>query len=313
MAGDGNLLIESGSLTPGVSVDAFGLPPRTALRMELPAPELRDFLTDYHAFDSDPTYHERRDHVILPTWPIIRFAFAQERISLSIGPRTYDPVPPAALYGTVTRAQRLVSHGGVTIGIGISPIGWGRLFDVPASDLRDRAVPLDRMMQAADVEALYVRLAASDRGRDIKPILDAFFKDHIGPPTRDEPFVRRFNDLLREDAEIDLASAAERVGVSPVSLRRLSTRYFGFPPKILMIRARFLRSIVRMLMKGGDAPDYSLMSKAYFDIPHFLRDADRFLGMTPRRLMEHDNGYVLASLRARYAVLEASRNQSSPA
>lgn len=307
MTGDGGCSIASGSLTPGIRAEDFGLPAHTALRMDLPAPALRDVISDYHVFDSCPVRHSLRSHVILPSWPVIRLSFSTQRISLSIGPREYRPVPPAALYGTITRAQRLTSHGGVMIGAGITPMGWSRLFRMPASDLRDRAVPLDRIWPGAEVQALYDRLATSDRAQDVPGILDDFFLRHVREPGRDEPQIRRFVDLLRQDTEYDLPAAAAHVGVTPVTLRRLSTRYFGFPPKILMIRARFLRSIVRMMMAGTGTPDYSLMSPAYFDIPHFLRDADRFLGMTPRRLLEHDNSYLLATLRARYAVTQASR------
>lgn len=299
-------LIESGSLTPGVSVEEFGLPPGTALRLELPSPPLADAITDYHVFDSDPVAHPDRDHVILPSWPVVRFAFSRQRIGLSIGPRDYSPVPPAALYGTITRAQRLTSHGGVTVGAGISPIGWSRLFRASAADLRDRAVSLDRVWPSADIRAVYDQLASSDLARDVKPILDGFLATRLGQPSRDEVYIRRFAAILREEGSDDLATIADKVGVSAVTLRRLSTRYFGFPPKILLIRARFIRSIVRMLLSGDPTPNYELMSPAYFDIPHFLRDADRFLGMTPRRLLEQDNAYLIATLRARYALLRAA-------
>lgn len=308
--GYGGRIIESGSLTPGVSVESFGLPEHTAARLEIPALPLRGYLTEYHALDSDPAVYPGAERALLPGWPLIRFTLTDQPVRLKLGPRIYDPVPTAALYGTTTRAMRITTTGGVTIGVGVSPLGWSRLFRESADRIRDQVVPLDRMLPPAQVSALYHRLRNSDQGADIKPILDSFFLALLGPPSRDEPLINAFIELLREENDHDLASASERVGISPVQLRRLTIRYFGFPPKILMIRARFMRSLIRMLL-AGPQPDYSLMASSYFDLSHFLRDADRFLGTSPRRFMAQDNRFLIATLRARQAVIAAMRDEAA--
>lgn len=304
-------IIESGSLTPGVSVDSFGLPEHTAARFEIPAAPLLGYLTDYHAIDSDPMVYPAAERALLPSWPIIRFNLAERPVRLKFGPRIYDPMPRAALYGTSTRAMRMTTTGGVIIGVGVSPLGWARLFHEPASAIRDQVVPLERMLPPGQVSMLYEQLRASDQAAEIKPILDRFFVALLGPPSPDEPLIRAFVDLLREEADHDVDSAARRVGINPVQLRRLTIRYFGFPPKVLMIRARFMRSLVRMLL-AGPQPDYSLMAPSYFDLSHFLRDSDRFLGMSPRRFMDQDNRFLIATLRARSAVIAATRMGALP-
>ena len=59
-----------------------------------------------------------------------------------------------------------------------------------------------------------------------------------------------------------------------------------------------------MYAAGGEA-DYSLRSHSYFDVSHFLRDADEFLGTTPRRFMARQTPYLRYLLRARTAVFGA--------
>ena len=53
---------------------------------------------------------------------------------------------------------------------------------------------------------------------------------------------------------------------------------------------------------AGDEADYSLRSHSYFDVSHFLRDADEFLGTTPRRFMAMQAPYLRHLIRARTAV-----------
>lgn len=292
-------MIESGSLTPGVSADDFGLPPGTALRIELPAPGIRPFVDHYHVLDSDPALWGDAISWALPSWPIIRFAFAP--MTLRLGNRVYDPVPEATLYGFTSRARELRTQGGVTVGAGLTPLGWARLFPFPAEALRDQIAPLADVLPADRVSAVLHRLRASSLEGDVKPILDAFFAPLLARPVRNEAKIAALMRLVADDTVHDIGTASERAGMSPTALRRLSTRYFGFPPKTLLVQERFMRSLRRMLLAGGP-PDYSQIAPTYFDKSHFLRDAARFLGMTPRRFLARDHRYPLAITRARRLV-----------
>ena len=299
-------MIESGSHVPGVDAAQFGLPPHTALRIELPSPALRPFLADYHVLDSEGPRAEGAETWMLPAWPAIRIILTDRPISLRLGRRTYDPLPVASLYGTTSRAMRMTTHGGVTVGIGIKPLGWARFFAAKADLFRDQVVPLARVMAPRLVDELVEALGASDQGPAVKPLLDEFFERLCGPPGPDEPLIRRLSALIADDETHDLATACGRIGIAPPALRRLSARYFGFPPKTLLIRTRFLRSLLRM-MAEGDELDYGLIAPTYHDASHFLRDSDRFLGMTAKRFARIDNQYLKAILRARTVVARAAK------
>lgn len=305
----GSGMIESGTGVAGVDARAWQLPAATALRIEVPAPDLRAFVTEYYVLDSDPQVHAGAVSYPLPSWPMLRFTLTPGPVSLRIGPRRYDPVPVAALWGTTTRAMQTITYGGVTVGVGITALGWSRLFTRGADKVRDQVVPLDTLMPPAAVEALVERLRAADLVTDLALILDTFIRAHLLPPTPHDQAIRSLIDLINDEQTEDIASACDRLGLSPAALRRLSIRYFGYPPKVLLVRARFMRSLVRMMLAGGEA-DYANIAPTYFDKSHFLRDARRFLDTTPRRFIQRENPYVLAIMRARRDVARAAADAS---
>ncbi|MEG3123572.1 helix-turn-helix domain-containing protein [Sphingomonas sp. GB1N7] len=298
-------MIESGTHTPGISAADFGLPPHTALRYERPAPALRDHLTSYAVLDSEAIDPNGTSEWMLPGWAQIWIVITDGPISVAIGNRRYDPLPTAILYGVTSRAMPVTAHGGVSIAIDVSPLGWARLFSDRADLLRDRVTPLEQVLPTAWVEELVTLIRDSDRSLQVKDLLDGFFLKHMAVPHPDEPQIAQVMALIVDHNTRDLATAAAAIGIGLSTLRRLSNRYFGFPPKTLMMRARFLGSLLSM-MKRPDRSDYALLSPAYHDASHFIRDGKRFLGMTPRRFIALDKPYLDAALRARRLVLGAS-------
>jgi len=86
------------------------------------------------------------------------------------------------------------------------------------------------------------------------------------------------------------------------NLQRLTNRAFGFPPKILLRRARFLRSLHAMrASRRGEAS--SVIDPAYTDYSHFVRDSQDFLGMSPQAFLNFDMPLMKNSLALRKEVL----------
>jgi AraC-like DNA-binding protein len=296
-------MIESGTHTPGISAADFRLPPQTALRYERPAPALRHYLTSYFVLDSEPVDPPMTSELMLPSWAQIWIVMTTGPIKVEIGNRRYEPMPQAVLYGVTSRAMPVTAHGGVTIGIDISPLGWARLFQQSAEALRDRVTPLDQLMSPAFVKELVSALSASDRALEVKDILDDLFTRHMAAPHRDEAVIAQVMRLICDPGVTSLDAATAESGINAHTLRRVSQRYFGFPPKTLIIRARFLRAFVPMLLTRDI--DKKAIPSAYHHRSHFLRDAERYLGMTVRRFMAADTPYLKAALRARLMILGA--------
>ena len=154
------------------------------------------------------------------------------------------------------------------------------------------------------VAELTSALANSDRAIGVKAVLDDFFLRHMAIPHRDEPRIDKVMSLIEDETTTDLATAAAAYGIGPRTAGRLSRHYFGFPPKMLMMRARFLRTIIPMLDRDP-ADAERVVPTEYFDQSHFIRDAQRFLGMTPRQFIMLKSPYAAAARRARRAVIGA--------
>lgn len=291
-----------GTETPGVPGRVFAMPPGLSIRYDAPAAGIADSITGYHVYAAASS--EERVDWFLPGTANIRVALDSGPVDLTIRRRTYAPLPAVSLFGPTSQAMRAVTRGGTVIGIGVSALGWARLFPHPASDYRDRIVPLADALGPALATELGDTLAATDREHLVKPALDAFFARRLGPPHPDAPHIRQLIALILDERIDALASVAAEMGLPTHTLRRLASRHFGFPPKLLLLRARFLRSFTRML-RSGEILDYSTAGSSYFDASHFLRDARAFLGTTPRRFMTRPTTFLQASLRARDAVLGA--------
>jgi len=52
--------------------------------------------------------------------------------------------------------MRTTTHGGVTVGIGITPLGWSRLFTISAAAIRGQVISLSTLLPTASCVALLV-------------------------------------------------------------------------------------------------------------------------------------------------------------
>ncbi|MHA6721962.1 helix-turn-helix domain-containing protein [Sphingomonas sp. RS2018] len=297
-------MIESGSLTPGIDASMFALPAGTALRYERPDTALGPLLPGYAVLDSDPAVWTGPDSWVLPGGPRIWIVLTDAPITVSVRNRPAAALGAAMIFGGSSRAMPVTSQGGVSVVIDISPAGWARFFTHPAEDVRDRVTPLDRLIDTDWTNDLIALLHASDRAAQVKPLLDAFFAERLPAAGPDEDVVRRIDAALWDDALGSSAAVAEAVGLTPRVLLRMTTRYFGYGPTLLRRRTRFLRALTAMLI--GDAPgDVARVQAGYYDATHFLRDANDFLGLTPRRFLAMPMPYLRAVLRARMLVMGA--------
>lgn len=110
--------------------------------------------------------------------------------------------------------------------------------------------------------------------------------------------------LLSAGCVSNAADAVAAVGVSSSTSLRLTNRYFGYPFKLLARRTRFLREFPNTKM-ADQAPDHGVIPPSSHNVPHFLRDAEAFLGLTPRRFLAMPMPYLRAVPKARTLVIGA--------
>ncbi|MFD1951989.1 hypothetical protein ACFSGX_14545 [Sphingomonas arantia] len=303
-----------GTAAAGVADAAFAMPAGMAMRYDRPADTLADCITGYTVYHADSP--DALSDCFLPA-PVMLCLFIEAgRVTAKIGNHLFDPLPKIAVIGPTTRALHVTTHGGTMVGIGISATGWARMTETPAIRVHNRIVPADTVLNPAAVEALARQIAALPDDRGVKPLLDAQLPTLLRPMPNGAkgghmPLIARLTALATTDREIDVAQIAREMAVPEAQLRRLSRSYFGMPPKLLLRRARFLRSFVR-LFAGGDIADSRRLDPSYFDMSHYLRDANAFLGTTPRRFLANASPFLSASIRARMAVLGAPTQALHP-
>lgn len=280
--------------------DAPQMPPGTRVRYFAPAPALAPFLTAYNAYGA--VDRAPRVDPFLPMMTMVTILVDAGPVSVRMRNVVYDDVPPVALYGAMTRPIVATTHGGIQIGVGISPLGWARMMRRSAEDFHNRLVPIGSLFGPGWGERLRGDLIAADADDDIPAILDRHFAPLLTTPHPQEALIARLAAIIAGPTTPDIATVAVELGVTTITLRRFARRYFGMPPKQMLLRARFLRSFLRESGLDGGPPGRSI-ADCYFDESHYLRDAQTFLGTTPKRFLRQPLDFLRGSVASRIRAL----------
>lgn len=278
----------------------FDLPAATGLRLERPAADIDDALFEYAVNYSDPQIHAAATGWLVPNWATIRVLIEGPMFGLSKANRPLRMLPPAALVGTFSRAFGIVTNGGATVQIPVTPIGWSRLFGARADQLRDTITPLDALLPVPAVRDLEDAMHRVETGLEVKALLDDFFRRTLRSPAEDDLAIRVLMHIIERDEGLSIVESCERHGIAQHRLQRVANRYFGFPPKLLKSRFRFLTTLMQVI--ATPVTSYDPIRVAGFEIPYFLRLSQYFLGMTPRQFAHRQHPYFAAVTRAREQV-----------
>ena len=290
----------------GNSVIAADADREIAVQFLLPAPGLRRFISGYHfytlAFAPDHIHHD----LFYPAWGNVRFYSSAMPWRLTIGhgdkARVFDPVPQAALFGPTSHSTVSASGNGMLIGAGLTPLGWARLVRAEAARHADRITPLGDAMPGAEALAVAV-LEASDAA-GAAAAMDAYFLARLDAPGRNDELIEAMHRLLAEAPPISVIAAAAELGMHQRAFLRLALAAFGFRPKLLLRRARFVRTLTR-LEEEPEANWVDVLDLGYHDQSHFIRDSHEFLGMAPGDFLRLPRPINAASTRLRRAMLGA--------
>lgn len=166
-------------------------------------------------------------------------------------------------------------------GVLIHPLGWSLLVGKSAHEYANRLVDgmTDSTFERFRPLAEMLFAEEPDRDGELQRLTEFF--DGLEP--LDEPAadsIAKVYDALY-DPEVDsVAQLADAAGLSRRSLERLCRRTFGFPPKLLLRRQRFLRSLTDFTVDPS-LKWIGALDAAYHDQAQFVRDFRHFMGMTP--------------------------------
>ena len=113
------------------------------------------------------------------------------------------------------------------------------------------------------------------------------------------------NTALSYDELSSVADLSAKLALSERSIERLSHRAFGFSPKLLLRRQRFLRSLGRFMLDPSMAW-IDTIDHHYYDQAQFTRYFQRFMGMSPRDYAARPTPILGAAAVARAAAAGAA-------
>jgi AraC-like DNA-binding protein len=198
-----------------------------------------------------------------------------------IGNGALGPVPPAVLSGPTDRVTRLRIGGGAFWGIGLTPAGWARFIRKPASDMANTFRDIHASVAPPSLAALLDRLRedGDDVAKAWKWITETF-RALLGTPHEAEDRIREVHQhILSPDAPTASGLASE-MGMTTRTFERFCKRQFGFTPRALVRRQRFLRSLGKYMLDPSMRWISSLDTN-YSDQSHFIREFRAVMGMTP--------------------------------
>ena len=249
--------------------------PKAAVRIALPDPRLSSYVTFYYFVEA----FEPVVDFLYPEWGNVRLSLRGDWRVLN-DPRDPDVPGDRTLFGPTDRCGRIVTTGGAIAGFGLTPLGWDRLIGIDASLMANRVRELDGALGMENT-----RLQAGFRADEGEVAagagrFDALLLDLLESRPPNSPMVLAADRVLRERPD-DVQAFADQVGVSSRTLHRLCLRTFGFPPKRLLRRQRFLETLGAIRI-SADSAFVDVLGASYFDQSHFNRDFRDFMGMTAR-------------------------------
>jgi AraC-like DNA-binding protein len=277
-------------------------PPTDAVsvRFFMPSEKVAPYISTYYLTDFAVPEGHVVDDWLHPEWANLRI-WNRAACNAAIGTEELQAAPRMIATGPTSLASHFLAGPARAWGIGLLPQGWARFINAPASLHADRFCNGQTDPAFAQLAPLFDRVfgktpdPAAEAAR-----IDAFFCELLErcPPHEDEAKIRAAHAALIDDNVTSVGELAERLGISSRSLERLSLKAFGFSPKLLLRRQRFLRSLAQFMLDPS-LTWIKTLDWHYVDQAHFVRDFRRFMTMSPSAYAALDHPVLRSAARAR--------------
>jgi AraC-like DNA-binding protein len=278
---------------------ALPAPRLSAVFREPPEEFAGCFTSLYHLTLELPEGAERVNDYLQPEWGNIRFFCGT--------------TPDAAIAGTQVSGARFVGTGPSSLpcefslgtvrmwGVGFLPIGWARFFAADAASCTN--VICDGTAHPAFSHFAGLTDVLCNPGADIDEQYDALVTAlrQAMRPSRDEARIARVHGALVSGDHSSVHDLADTCAMSIRTLERICARYFGFSPKLLMRRQRFMRSLTTFMLQRGTRWTEA-MDDHYHDQAQFTREFREFMTMNPSEYAALDHPILTSFMEARAKV-----------
>ncbi len=194
-------------------------------------------------------------------------------------------------------------------GVGLMPLGWAKFVPAPAVDFADALVDGAQHPSFADFSQLAGTVfgAMPDVEAELARI-SACFLALVDGDVPDEGRITAIHAALFDEDVSTVSALARYANVSPRTAERVCDRAFGFSPKLLLRRQRFMRSLAKFMLHPARSWIDALDSQ-YYDQAQFVREFREFMGMTPRAYARMDHpvadAFITERTRMAWAVMQA--------
>lgn len=268
------------------------------VRFHPPPEPLRRYFTTFYIVEWQVADGGTLTDYLMPEWANLRFhsGGVPEAEGLG-GQRLSDTAFPVT--GPSTQAVRFTIGSTRMWGIGLMPLGWAKFVRASASEYANAVI--DGFTDP--VFACFVPLAQSlfgdepDEKAELERICRHFLA-RVDEPVEEERRIIAIHEALIDPDVSTVAEMVARFGASQRTVERTCARAFGFSPKLLLRRQRFMRSLSHFML------DPSLnwigaIDSHYHDQAQFVRDFHQFIGMAPRQYAALPKPLIGAILRER--------------
>lgn len=246
---------------------------------------LQPYFTALYGFEFRCSPGQVIEDYLHPEWTQMRFVRGTPPLGC-VGPGELEEQWPFVASGPTSRSV----HFGITTsriwGLGLQPAGWAKFAQGSARAIADSTVdgathpsftlfaPIQRMVEEGDHDLDTIAARIND-----------YLMVHVDRPLKHEDLIFACQEALRDPEIASVSQLGERLGLGARSLERFCSRHFGFPPKLLLRRQRFLRSLADFMLNSRHSWSAALDGQ-YHDQAQFVRDFHAFMGMTPSEYAE---------------------------
>ncbi len=254
---------------------------QVSVRFYPPPEDLRRYFTTFYVADFMPAADQPLRDSLQPEWAGMRFFEPHGPEAWVEGGEPHKDVRFFAS-GPSSRPTHFIMPRTRMWGIGYLPLGWARYVGYNASDCANLVcdgrvdVRLAKFVPLADG----IFGAEPDEAAELERII-AFFRTMDAPPHVDERRIVALHAALIDEGVTTATQLVKRVAASQRTVERICARHFGFSPKLLLRRQRFMRSLAHFML-DPTLKWIGAMDSHYHDQAQFVRDFREFMGVSPR-------------------------------
>ncbi|HTN14710.1 MAG TPA: helix-turn-helix domain-containing protein [Sphingomonadaceae bacterium] len=267
-------------------------------------PDLQGCFSSFYSASFTVADGCRVNDLLQPEWANLRFFLGDRPDAGVIGG---DMLKGARLTATGPSSLPVQFELGTTRmwGVGLFPLGWAKFCHGPATDVANAVVDGESHPAFANFSGLAENLFQEGSGEleELDRIIACFRALNRSHP--DQERIMAIHAAMVDTGVASVADFADHTGLGRRTLERLCHRYFGFSPKLLLRRQRFMRSLAQFMLEN--AANWSeAMDSHYHDQAQFVREFRSFMGMSPGEYAARDHPILGAFMKHRAKVWGAA-------